>query len=561
MAQKGKLQIPFVLRPVGFLGDGQNRYVASVERYSTIGYKEIVAYAARAAHVPETDITMAMDALYDALSYFVCNGHGVKLPNLGIFTFGINAKATVQEANAGADAVYRTKVNFLPVKELREVLDNVAITTVALNPNGLTVGPGNDPRFKYVELRSKAFTGTVTYGYPAYPISADGKIVLRMSQPLDYTPKMYLNVVKNGEYNQYENIQPSAQNGATYTYDLSSLLQAGENYRLVNVGFLDKEGRFNLVYFEFSAGGSAIPNGMSFMGKTVREYPVQPTVTDYIVSPSAEYNRELIIYGCNMNGNLDVVKEQLLFDDVEVTEPHILSRDTYFMKVLVPEGVKKITVMTTSMTFNYTIAEGESGKAVPVITSLTANGVSVNNNGTSTVEVGGTYNFRLKGANLNLLATDGNDFGAALRNAGTRINVTSVTSDAIDFTCENMQAGTFQVKYNNSSIFSLTLTAYTPSEGSVTITSIGGVVNTGDYAMPLNVQTELDIVGTNLDKLTQAGFTIESGSIVSLTKTSATAAKIKFVASKNGTNLRYTDNGSVLFQLHISDQDADVVEW
>ena len=64
MATKGKINVDFTMRYIGALR--ANRIVANPNRYSTINYKDIVTYAARAAHVPESSIEVAMDALYDA---------------------------------------------------------------------------------------------------------------------------------------------------------------------------------------------------------------------------------------------------------------------------------------------------------------------------------------------------------------------------------------------------------------------------------------------------------------------------------------------------------------
>ena len=43
-----------------------NLYQPKVSRYSTIGYDEIVAFAAKAASIPESDMRMTMEALMEA---------------------------------------------------------------------------------------------------------------------------------------------------------------------------------------------------------------------------------------------------------------------------------------------------------------------------------------------------------------------------------------------------------------------------------------------------------------------------------------------------------------
>jgi nucleoid DNA-binding protein len=101
-----------------------NRVLARNVRYSTIPYSAIVAYASKAAAVPESSIEMAMEALYDAVNYFVLNGHSVQIPNLGTFSLGVHAKSAASEVEFSANFAKNLKriiLRFLPDTELKAI--------------------------------------------------------------------------------------------------------------------------------------------------------------------------------------------------------------------------------------------------------------------------------------------------------------------------------------------------------------------------------------------------------------------------------------------------------
>lgn len=557
MAQKGNLQIPFVLRPVGFLGEGQNRYVASVERYSTIGYNEIVAYAARAAHVPETDITMAMDALFDALSYFVCNGHGVKLPNLGVFTFGINAKAEVSEAAAGADAVYRTKVNFVPTRELRDVLDNVAISTLPLNPNGLSEGVASTAKILGVSLKNgKSSTQLQLFGM--YNVNRSSVITVRMSGPTESIPMLKIETA-DGVFSM-----AGKMIGSNVIYDLANILPNDDYKALSYLQVYEAETNkaFYTMYFSTSTD-VAKEFGVTFLGNELMALPYgRPD--DYgqvVVNPIDDRRRLLTLRGVNMNRyNQQLSELTLEFDDVEVENIEVAYSSITQFAIVVPNTVRKVHFSGVMVEFTYIIAEAAEGGKVPVVTSLSANGVSVNNGGTSTVEVGKTYNFTLRGLNLDKLVTSPSSFGTDIISAGAGIDIISKDSQQIDFRMTNAQAGTFAIKSADGSTtyFSITLTAYEASASSPVITSIQGVSNGGSLYVAPNTDTELTIVGSNLTALNNGSFSIGSGQIVALTTVSATSAKVTVRSTAGDNPLRYTINGSVIFQIKLTNQSDNI---
>lgn len=69
----------------------------------------------------------AVDALCNEFKNFLMNGHSVEVSEVGSFRFGVNAKATDTEAEAGAGQVYRRKILYVPNKNLWRMLQQVSL--------------------------------------------------------------------------------------------------------------------------------------------------------------------------------------------------------------------------------------------------------------------------------------------------------------------------------------------------------------------------------------------------------------------------------------------------
>ena len=135
--KKGQININYAPRNIAILN--KEALVGQADRYSTIEYKAIVAYAAKAAAVPESSIEMAMEAIFDAMNYFVLNGHSVQIPNLGTFSIGVRAKSAASEQsfqNNFAQNLRNVKINFLPDPELKQMLASTSIKTTSEVPDG-----------------------------------------------------------------------------------------------------------------------------------------------------------------------------------------------------------------------------------------------------------------------------------------------------------------------------------------------------------------------------------------------------------------------------------------
>ena len=129
--ERGQVNINYKKRRIAY--NDTEMLVGRSIRYSTIPYAAVVSYAAQAAGVPESSIEISMGALYDAMNYFVLNGHSVKIPNLGTFYLSVQVKsaATKEEFVANFSQNLRhVSIRFLPAPELKAKIAKTDVNTL-----------------------------------------------------------------------------------------------------------------------------------------------------------------------------------------------------------------------------------------------------------------------------------------------------------------------------------------------------------------------------------------------------------------------------------------------
>ena len=109
---------PFVL---SFLEEKPTVYKLQLMRPNVITSKSIVAYASQAAHVPESTVTLAQDAFFDAINFFCLNGHSVQVPGLGAFGIWINSKTKKTAKEVDTDTITRKYIRFYPKVDIRNM--------------------------------------------------------------------------------------------------------------------------------------------------------------------------------------------------------------------------------------------------------------------------------------------------------------------------------------------------------------------------------------------------------------------------------------------------------
>lgn len=109
-------------------------YKLQVQRGGVIRDKDITAYAAQAAHVPESTISLAQEALFDAINYFCLNGHSVQVPGLGAFGIQIRSKVAQSEEDANSDAIKNKYIRYWAKDSLRAMCNRKNITIRLTDP-------------------------------------------------------------------------------------------------------------------------------------------------------------------------------------------------------------------------------------------------------------------------------------------------------------------------------------------------------------------------------------------------------------------------------------------
>lgn len=107
------------------------RYKAQQVTYPTIKSKDLLAYAANAANVPQSNIECCIQGLIEAIAYFCINGHRVVLPEVGGFFLGVKSKAVSLTENLNVKQVIQsTRLLFAPATELREAMSETSCDSV-----------------------------------------------------------------------------------------------------------------------------------------------------------------------------------------------------------------------------------------------------------------------------------------------------------------------------------------------------------------------------------------------------------------------------------------------
>lgn len=98
-------------------------------RNNVIHNKEVTYYAAKAAHVPESTIEMAGEALFDAINYFCANGHSVQVPGIGTFGTQFKTKVAQSEEDVSDECINRKYIRYWPKHAISKLcnMDNISI--------------------------------------------------------------------------------------------------------------------------------------------------------------------------------------------------------------------------------------------------------------------------------------------------------------------------------------------------------------------------------------------------------------------------------------------------
>lgn len=488
--RQGKVTVNYVLQRNALLN--RNIYTARPEIYTQIDHAAIVAYAAKAAGIHESDMLTTLEALVDAFSYYICNGHSFKLDGIGTFSLSLNAASadpTNPMAATGASAVQSVGINFLADKSLKMLLSQTSVTTVASNPSKLVeevspiltsissqnyslncIGMGLTKGF-YLERGPITFKG--------YNFTMDTKIVISGSdgEPVTILP-MVVSKAQNYMTSRYEGTPiPTVTKVTLY------------------------EGEQKIA--EYDVTGTAAGETTVSIGNVI--------ASDGAAIVTGTY--DITVRGSEVGGV--VVK----LDNNPLTATTSTATRLVFKNVLLSVGSHVLKVDEKEYNLNVT------AEATANVTQLTSNGVSVPNNGTSTMISGHTYSMVASGNNLSLINKAEITAGNGLTLSGIQI-----TDTQIKFACSVAGGYEGASSINIGSYFKVNITV--PS-GEEKINTIGGVSNNG--TLNPNDNESYDIVGTK--DLAGVAAYVAPASNPSATKVSAAvtvnAAQKKLIINKS----------------------------
>ena len=489
MTKKGQINIGYKARRIGF--KDTEKLIGQASRYSTIEYDAIVAYAAKAAAVPESSIEMAMEALFDAMNYFVLNGHSVQIPNLGTFSIGVRARSTESEAEFTADFSKNLRgisIRFLPDPDLKAMIANTAISTGVEDEGYVSDG--------VIAVKSMAFgkgaqliplTAGRTYMVP--PVT---RLVLngtRLSQTyLGLTPMRLVMLDADGA--EHSSLLAGKLVSMSYnqlSVNLKEYVKLYPDYVAVKSFQLkDKDG--NVIVERAFAGLQTLP----YISAVIVDGTPVPVGGTVKYEAGKEVKIRLI--GANL-GDATTIKV-----GNSVVEPTALS-ETEMVIAFTPSGTGNWPVSVQAATGDpcvYNLSFGAAGGTS--IVSVTANGDALNNGGSTTITAGNNYSIAIAGTGLAELTAE--NFVVP---AGSQITLGSQSDTLIQATIANAQPGDFKVVVDEQAIFVAALVAVTPS---VTVTGLKLTAEGATQAVSTTIMADNDtgafevfLVGTNLDEL------------------------------------------------------------
>ncbi len=532
--KKGQINVGYKGRRIAF--DGSTKLVGQAERYSTIDYKAITAYAAKAAAVPESSIEMAMEALFDAMNYFVLNGHSVQIPYLGTFSIGVRSKSSLSEAEFTADFAKNLKgvnIRFLPDTELKSMIAGTAIST-SVNDEGYDS--------EGVIAVTSALMGYYTQllaaneGRP-YVLGNVTRAVFngtRLSETYIPTLPVHITYQETQGGEEIETTLGRAYFSQSYNTINVNLKQFADTFKgaswlLKKIAIINGEGT-PIKTLQFGNGNADMIfiSAIAVDGKAV---PVNGTVKF-----EAGKKLRIKLFGSKLD-SADAIKiggtavEPLSVNENQATLEFTPAASGNYPITLEFDGAVKDT---------YNVSFGDSTGLS--IASITANGDPLHNGSTTNITAGSNYTIRIEGTGLN-----GLEASEIQLPAGSTVSFSSHSDTLIVGTISNAQAGDLKIVDDGVQIFSAALVAVQPG---VTVT--GWKASSAGATQSLNTSVSADtetgafsaiLVGNDVDDLVTADFNGSTG-ITGLAYDAATAT-LTGTAAQTGTVTIRHDNTTI----------------
>ena len=533
--KKGQINVGYKAKRVAY--DNTTRLVGSADRYSTIPYSAIVAYASKAAAVPESSIEMAMEALYDAVNYFVLNGHSVQIPNLGTFSLGVHAKSAASEVEFSANFAKNLKriiLRFLPDTELKAMLSSTA-TSTHVDSTGFK---GNG-----VVAVTSAYSAVNALLYPLNAGRAYGAQFTNIRLAGTRLSKTYLGVAPVTAV--FEKEDGSTQQ-VQLSEDYASLDYGQINIKLKKI-FNDRgfKGIRSFVVRDINNAiilqreFAAIPAGIGIAAIAVNS---RPTAEGETVAYKAGQVVEVRVAGYSL---LDVTTIKVGGIEVEATS----ASATELRFEVSPNSGNAPIVLSDEQgnEVSYNLSFGDT--AGIVISSITSNGMPLVNGGTTNVIAGQSYNIQIAGNGLDALVAE--DF---ILPAGSSLNITSRSATLIAATIVNAQSGDLKVVHDDAQLFAAALVA---SASQVSVTGWKGSAAGAAQSLSTAITASTDngafsgiLVGQNIEDLAVGNFNTPA-TVTGFSYDPATGAFSGTFTSTGTVTINIVDNNTTVGSLKV----------
>lgn len=536
--KKGQININYAPRNIAILN--KEALVGQADRYSTIEYKSIIAYAAKAAAVPESSIEMAMEAIFDAVNYFVLNGHSVQIPNLGTFSIGVRAKGamTTQDFTANFNQNLRNvHINFLPDPELKQMLASTAINTSATVPEGYSsagVISVSGAMFKRGNLALPINEG-LCYGIEEITglVISGSRLV---SSWIGDHPLFITFIDSAGEEVVYN---PSSSREIIMSYnsisvDMRYIRNSHAAFKYIKKIELKNLKADSAVLYTKTLGTPVA--GVPAIGAlVVDDVPAAPGAT---LEYTAGKQVEIRVFGANL-----AMVEQLFAGATELDTSS--ASNGMIVATFTPANSGNYAITGkynegADTTNAYNISFGQAGGTS--ITSVTANNDPLVNGGSTNITAGNSYNLSIIGTGLGELTADNFTLPQ-----GSTLNITSQSDTMIAATISNAQAGTFKVTVDEVDIFTATLAVVVPT---TSVTGYKLTQNGATQALTTAVNAEdggaftIFLVGQNLGDLSDDNF---SGTGLEISEyDNETYCLVGSISAASQTNLIITANNTTI---------------
>ena len=493
--KKGQVNIGFKNQSIGF--NNSEKLVGKADRYTTIPYSSIVAYAAQAAHVPESSISMAMDALYDSMNYFVLNGHSVQIPNLGTFSLGVRAKSATTEAEFTANFKQNLRaltIHFRPDPELKAMIATTVISTSVDDQGYISDG---------VISVTSAFFGQGADLVPvnpgrAYALDRISRLVFNGTRlTKDYLGDMPLLVVVMDNAGVETSVRPAgtllSDSYNTLTLNFKEFKKMNPEAKYIK-SFVLSDADGNVVVERTFAG---IPAAPYISAVVVDKMPAQIGATMPYVEGEAV---KVKIFGCHL-----AEATEIKVGTIELTVG--VASDTQIVGTFMPPSSGNYPVSVKSATSEASVYNLSFGQEAGVsVTSVTANGDALLNGGVTNITDGSNYLIAIAGQGLDALTAANFELPA-----GSSISFTSQSATQINASLQNAHAGDFKIKVDGVQIFAAVLVVVQP-----TVSVTGYKLTESGATQPMSVAVQVSevgatftvwLVGQELDDLTTENFT------------------------------------------------------